>query len=385
MLSWAYMQGNGPAQCNALLIKSGRRHSRADVEPRGDRHVGEGQYRHGGGQERVVLVEAAEVNPLHGLDIAGHKIHRDLHAHLEREDEEVVQLLSGFGPRDRDRDELVLWVITEEEHDGVRAAHGHVLCVHIRVDLGSVYHDVSLSCFQLRDRSGFDAWTVKALEPIGTARQRAAYAPPPDTTPILSGLINTDIRGDISANPPWNCSELLAFAIGSMALELTLQEAAKRHLLATKEPLPRRTMIVLISTPTILADTQVRMLLMRLQNVTISVLGSALLAFAEIQCVQPTASAVVDSASTRVSVKPAVLAVRSHVEPGSCATFPEASTVAASADSDSADIAVAVDAQAVLPEPPRALGFWSLSRLNQAAQRPRLVQHYRLTDRSTRR
>ncbi|GMF42045.1 unnamed protein product [Phytophthora fragariaefolia] len=77
-------------------------------------------------------------------------------------------------------------------------------------------------------------------------------------------------------------SELLAFAICSIALKLTLQEAAKRLLLTTKEPLPRRTMIVLVSTPTILVDTQVRMLLMRLQKVAFSFLGSILLAFAEI-------------------------------------------------------------------------------------------------------
>ncbi|KAE9196106.1 hypothetical protein PF004_g20244 [Phytophthora fragariae] len=35
-------------------------------------------------------------------------------------------------------------------------------------------------------------------------------------------------------------SELLAFAIGSIALKLTLQEVAKRYLLSTKEPLARR-------------------------------------------------------------------------------------------------------------------------------------------------
>ncbi|KAL3658466.1 hypothetical protein V7S43_016598 [Phytophthora oleae] len=77
-------------------------------------------------------------------------------------------------------------------------------------------------------------------------------------------------------------SELLAFAIGSIALKLTLQEVAKRHLLSTATPLPRRLMIVLVSTPTILVDTQVRMLLLRLQDVNISVLGSALLALTEI-------------------------------------------------------------------------------------------------------
>jgi hypothetical protein len=77
-------------------------------------------------------------------------------------------------------------------------------------------------------------------------------------------------------------SELVAFAIGSIALKLTMQEMAKRHLLSTKTPLPRRLMIILVSTPTILVDTQVRMLLMRLQDVSISVLGSAMLAFTEI-------------------------------------------------------------------------------------------------------
>uniref|UniRef100_H3HDC4 Uncharacterized protein n=1 Tax=Phytophthora ramorum TaxID=164328 RepID=H3HDC4_PHYRM len=77
-------------------------------------------------------------------------------------------------------------------------------------------------------------------------------------------------------------SELMAFAIGSIVLKLTLQEVAKRYLLSTKDPLPRRMMIILVSTPTILVDTQVRMLLMRLQDVKFSVLGSAMLAIAEI-------------------------------------------------------------------------------------------------------
>ncbi|RLN93980.1 hypothetical protein BBJ28_00018646 [Nothophytophthora sp. Chile5] len=63
--------------------------------------------------------------------------------------------------------------------------------------------------------------------------------------------------------------ELLAFACGSLALKLAMQELVKHHLIAARRPVSKRVMIALVSTPTIIVDTQVRMLLLRLQNMTL--------------------------------------------------------------------------------------------------------------------
>ncbi|RLN95493.1 hypothetical protein BBJ28_00017813 [Nothophytophthora sp. Chile5] len=76
--------------------------------------------------------------------------------------------------------------------------------------------------------------------------------------------------------------ELLALASGSLALKLAMQELVKRHLMAARRLVPKRVMIALVSTPTILVDTQVRMLLLRLQNVKLSVLSTVLLGISEI-------------------------------------------------------------------------------------------------------
>ncbi|EGZ16518.1 hypothetical protein PHYSODRAFT_314285 [Phytophthora sojae] len=76
--------------------------------------------------------------------------------------------------------------------------------------------------------------------------------------------------------------ELLAFASTSIVLKLLLQELAKHILIATRRPVSRRVMVILVATPTILVDTQVRMLLLRQASTNVSVAGTVLLATFEI-------------------------------------------------------------------------------------------------------
>ncbi|GMF57538.1 unnamed protein product [Phytophthora fragariaefolia] len=61
-----------------------------------------------------------------------------------------------------------------------------------------------------------------------------------------------------------------------------LQELAKHIMMSVRRPVSRRVMVALISTPTILVDTQVRMLLLRQDNLNVSVAGTILLAIFEI-------------------------------------------------------------------------------------------------------
>ncbi|KAG7387830.1 hypothetical protein PHYPSEUDO_013601 [Phytophthora pseudosyringae] len=75
---------------------------------------------------------------------------------------------------------------------------------------------------------------------------------------------------------------LLAFACISIILRLMLQELAKHLMLAMRRPVPRRYMVALVSTPTILVDTQVRMLLLQQDNVNVSVAGTVLFAVFEV-------------------------------------------------------------------------------------------------------
>ncbi|EEY60671.1 uncharacterized protein PITG_13411 [Phytophthora infestans T30-4] len=76
--------------------------------------------------------------------------------------------------------------------------------------------------------------------------------------------------------------ELLGFASTSIALKLALQELAKALMIAARKPVSRRVMVTLVATPTILVDTQVRMLLLRQSSTNVSVVGSVLLAGFEI-------------------------------------------------------------------------------------------------------
>ncbi|KAG3030185.1 hypothetical protein PC128_g575 [Phytophthora cactorum] len=76
--------------------------------------------------------------------------------------------------------------------------------------------------------------------------------------------------------------EILGFASTSIALKLALQEFAKALMIAARKPVSRRAMVTLVATPTILVDTQVRMLLLRQSSTNVSVVGSVLLAGFEI-------------------------------------------------------------------------------------------------------
>lgn len=76
--------------------------------------------------------------------------------------------------------------------------------------------------------------------------------------------------------------EMLAFGCGSIALKLVLQELAKHIMIAVRRPVSRRVMVALVSTPTILVDTQVRMLLLRQNSLNVSLAGTVLLAVFEI-------------------------------------------------------------------------------------------------------
>ncbi|EGZ26675.1 hypothetical protein PHYSODRAFT_308386 [Phytophthora sojae] len=75
---------------------------------------------------------------------------------------------------------------------------------------------------------------------------------------------------------------MFACACASIALKLSLQELAKHIMMSVRRPVSRRVMVALISTPTILVDTQVRMLLLRQDNLNVSVAGTILLAIFEI-------------------------------------------------------------------------------------------------------
>ncbi|KAG7378206.1 hypothetical protein PHYPSEUDO_010428 [Phytophthora pseudosyringae] len=76
--------------------------------------------------------------------------------------------------------------------------------------------------------------------------------------------------------------ELFAFASASVALKLCLQELAKKMMIATRKPVSRRAMVTLVATPTILVDTQVRMVLLRQASTNVSVVGTVVLAIFEV-------------------------------------------------------------------------------------------------------
>lgn len=75
---------------------------------------------------------------------------------------------------------------------------------------------------------------------------------------------------------------LLAFAGTSVAVKAAIQEFAKYHLLRIKRTSPLRVMAVIVATPTILIDTQLRMVLMCESANRFSAVGSVLLAVVEI-------------------------------------------------------------------------------------------------------
>ncbi|GMF10886.1 unnamed protein product [Phytophthora lilii] len=75
---------------------------------------------------------------------------------------------------------------------------------------------------------------------------------------------------------------LIAFSTASIALKLLLQEVAKHVMIIVHRPVSRRVMVALVSTPTILVDTQVRILLLRQDNLKISLAGTALIAVFEV-------------------------------------------------------------------------------------------------------
>ncbi|KAK1931209.1 hypothetical protein P3T76_013398 [Phytophthora citrophthora] len=68
----------------------------------------------------------------------------------------------------------------------------------------------------------------------------------------------------------------------SIALKLMLQELAKYMMTVIRRPVSRRVMVALVSTPTIIVDTQVRILLLRQSNLNVSVAGTVFIAFFEI-------------------------------------------------------------------------------------------------------
>ncbi|KAG1702558.1 hypothetical protein DVH05_009507 [Phytophthora capsici] len=75
---------------------------------------------------------------------------------------------------------------------------------------------------------------------------------------------------------------VFACACVSIVLKLLLQELAKYTMLSVRRPVSRRVMVAIVSTPTILVDTQVRILLLRQGNLSVSVAGTVLLAIFEI-------------------------------------------------------------------------------------------------------
>ncbi|GMF14184.1 unnamed protein product [Phytophthora lilii] len=76
--------------------------------------------------------------------------------------------------------------------------------------------------------------------------------------------------------------ELLAFTSASIALKLILLELAKYLMISSRRPVSRRVMVTLVATPTILVDTQIRMVLLRQSSTNVSVVGTVLLAGLEI-------------------------------------------------------------------------------------------------------
>ncbi|KAJ8571526.1 hypothetical protein ON010_g5309 [Phytophthora cinnamomi] len=93
--------------------------------------------------------------------------------------------------------------------------------------------------------------------------------------------------------------QLLAFASASIGLKLLLQELAKHIMVTTRRPVSRRVMVILVATPTILVDTQVRMLLLRQANTNVSVAGTVL--FAVFKIVVRAAKAFIIQRQTRGS------------------------------------------------------------------------------------
>lgn len=76
----------------------------------------------------------------------------------------------------------------------------------------------------------------------------------------------------------------LAFSSASIALKLALQELAKHMMIVVRRPVSRRVMVALVSTPTILVDTQVRILLLRQANLNISIAGTIFIAVLRLLC-----------------------------------------------------------------------------------------------------
>ncbi|OWZ09146.1 hypothetical protein PHMEG_00018195 [Phytophthora megakarya] len=76
--------------------------------------------------------------------------------------------------------------------------------------------------------------------------------------------------------------DLAVFALCSISLKVLLQEIAK-HFLSKKRRTPNmRTLTITVATPTILVDTQLRTVLLCQDNVSMTVVGSLLLALAEV-------------------------------------------------------------------------------------------------------
>ncbi|KAL3669909.1 hypothetical protein V7S43_005282 [Phytophthora oleae] len=115
---------------------------------------------------------------------------------------------------------------------------------------------------------------------------------------------------------------MFACACVSIVLKLLLQELAKYIMLSVRRPVSRRVMVALVSTPTILVDTQVRILLLRQGNLSVSVAGTVLLAIFEI-AMRSVKSVVVQHQTRRpTTVPPASARQRSSSTNTSLAVIP---------------------------------------------------------------
>lgn len=122
---------------------------------------------------------------------------------------------------------------------------------------------------------------------------------------------------------------LLALSSASIVLKLSLQEVAKYMMIVVRRPVSRRVMVALVSTPTILVDTQVRILLLRQSNLNISIAGTVFIAFFEI-VVRATKSTIVqrqtrEPSLTRKSQRRSLVGQHklTHVNASACTSQPK--------------------------------------------------------------
>jgi hypothetical protein len=124
--------------------------------------------------------------------------------------------------------------------------------------------------------------TNQSSKPSSPSRRRFLRAILHDLPLMLSALFATTYVHVVSTITIVHQWDLALFTVCSVSLKLILQEIAK-HFLTKKRRTPNmRLMAITVAAPTILVDTQLRTVLLCQDNASMTVMGSLLLALAEV-------------------------------------------------------------------------------------------------------